>query len=323
MHTKKSKIPVFFTLIGLAIACGTPLDAALQSNASITVGNEGYSVGGFYQTNDARLVDPGRYFRYFQGQDAAGDYAVSSFEAFAKAKSGYGILNTYASATVTNALNNPNNEPYYDPETSNTNPEGVPDTFRASAGAFFGDRITFADTVTPAFIQFDITISASLLSEGINFQDPFGSNYARLFLRQWPAETFTTPTAWLFDEIIRSPGENMDDFSITVTSAPIPVVNGVATFGFQLNSEISFSSVTEDGVTRFGHSDAFHTAVLSGVRGYSESGEVVEGFEFLGASGTDYAAIPEPATYAAILAFGAVGMTAYLKRRRRLAPVSV
>lgn len=212
----------------------------------------------------------------FTGSDASGDEQTMTFDGTGVAQAaGFGILKTGYSGTLWNTFYNSENTPYIDSSTITIDPEGVPDIFDGRATASFTDLLQFGGTAVgyKAVYVFGIT--------GVNSGD---SSWSRLtFAIAGNYESFDLDDPGVSNYVLRSQAYDIS------SSGQTAEVSLSSTFQPQTKSYDSGSDVT-------GSSDFFNTAQLIGLEVYDAQGNLASNVTITGESGTQYNAVPEPAT---------------------------
>lgn len=229
----------------------------------------------------------------FTGLDAFGDEQTMTFDGTGVAQAaGFGILKTGYSGTLWNTFYNSENTPYIDSSTITIDPEGVPDIFDGRATASFTDLLQFGGTAVgyKAVYVFGIT--------GVNSGD---SSWSRLsFAIAGNYESFDLDDPGVSNYVLRSQAYDIS------SSGQTAEVSLSSTFQPQTQSYNSGSTVT-------GSSDFFNTVQLIGLEVYDAQGNLASNVTITGESGTQYNAVPEPATMSLL------ALWAWRKRRKNRA----
>jgi hypothetical protein len=187
---------------------------------------------------------------------------------------------------------------------------GFADSYRATAEAFFFDRIEFGANA-PSELVFEVSLHGSVRGDG---QATFGS----LLGYGWGSE----PVFGI------GLGES-NGWEVRTGTFVVPVVNGVAVFGLKLltNAWIkpSIDGPCDGPDCTHAKADFSHTAFVSQIVGRDADGDVVNGLTARTQSGVAYAlqggtitSTPEPATVA-LMATGLVALVGVTRARRRTA----
>ncbi len=229
----------------------------------------------------------------FTGSDAFGDEQTMTFDGTGVAQAaGFGILKTGYSGSLWNTFYNSENTPYIDSSTITIDPEGVPDIFDGRATASFTDLLQFGGTAVgyKAVYVFGIT--------GVNSGD---SSWSRLtFAIAGNYESFDLDDPGVSNYVLRSQAYDIS------SSGQTAEVSLSSTFQPQTQSHISGSTVT-------GSSDFFNTVQLIGLEVYDPQGNLTTNVTITGESGTQYNAVPEPATMSLL------ALLAWRKKRKKRA----
>jgi len=292
--------------------------AAEISTASVYLGNyladaemQGYylSYGVYEYSHDGTPVDTGMYTRTFNGLNSNGEVGETTLSAQAKAWAGEGALKTYASLLVTNPLVNTDNPGYVFDSSFEVNHQGVPNYYSAWADAYYSDSVTLSASSNISYVTLSLTLDGTFNLP--SYEEGLGASLYTA-LRQndgsspwaWPWETL----AYLYDGV--------SDY--VVLSAPISVVNNTFSFGLTLESGasvVSYDNPWMEGQTFSGTIDFMNTVVISGLQAFDADNNPVNILSAVGSSGYTYvAAVPEPETYAMLLA--GLGLVGAVARRR-------
>ena len=309
--------------LAVGMTLGTPAAYAAEvSNAVIYLGNYLSEEASYYLSDAASdykweggLADTGEYTAIFSGLNAYGDAAEGSISAQAKAWAGQGALKTYASLSVTNPLVNPSNTPYVANNNFDTNPDGIPDYYAASATAYYSDAVTLSAGSTISYVTLSLTLDGNF-----NLPSYEEGQSASLYtaLRQ---NDGSSPWAWPSDNLAYLYG-TISDYAVITT--PIEVIDNSFSFGLMLESwasVISYDNPWMEGQTFSGTIDFMNTVVISGLQAFDADNNPVNILSAVGSSGYTYvAAVPEPETYAMLLAgLGLVGFVAKRRKSQQLA----
>ena len=162
-------------LITAAMGVSLTADAGLYTGASINLGNE-VTTNNHYMVSDAGVsdfdgnpVDTGDYFREFSGVNLNGESAITSFNARAYSQATYGELKTYATATLSNPINpNAENDPFVLDTNFNTNQNGMPAYYGASAVAIFYETLNILSSFSVSSIRLQLAFTGEL-NPSVNF----------------------------------------------------------------------------------------------------------------------------------------------------------
>lgn len=100
--------------------------------------------------------------RTFTGLDSNNNTRIMVFSGESRASSTFGTLRVRASGELTNTFYNPDNEPFYQPDSQIFNPDGVPDLLSLTAQARFEDWIQFGGFVTQLYVSYRFRITGRI-----------------------------------------------------------------------------------------------------------------------------------------------------------------
>lgn len=294
----------------LAAIASTANASNVETNASIYFGNAlttpevGISLmAPVYLSSyePGTTVSTGDFYWSLSGLDSSGQAQTGLFTGSAWAKSDYGVLKAFATATLTNPMVNDANPKYAVSSQSYSfaNPDGIPTVFGAGSASYFSDSISGLSNVSSIQIKLGITGNIDHSNGGI---PNYGSG---LSLLQTPGDNSpnSPDTLSLIDVA------NAGVVDTEVLSYRIAVIDGVARFGFQLSSSVYFAGL--EGGTFSGTVDASHTVKLDMVYGYDAYGNQVSLAGATSGSGAAYiyataATVPEPDSWLLVLIGGLV-----------------
>lgn len=221
----------------------------------------------------------------FHGLDRNGDQQSSTFGGHSTAQVYYGQLKTKAEATLTNSFFNPANAD-----------EGSPNYFVAVGQAKFKDTIKFSGSaLVPTWkVRYTYFLDGAILGNDAytSLLMEVGAEYDNIILDQPDpliAQYWTTKTFEL--------GIHLEhDIEATMLSSVF------------INTEN-----WEDGSTISGASLFDSTAIMTKVQMFDENGIEQFDWSMTSLSGTNYQAVPEPAT----IMVGLMGMLVAARRRRK------
>lgn len=246
-------------------------------------------------------VTTGEFNWSLNGLDSSGHAQTGQFTGSAWAKSDYGVLKAFATATLTNPMVNDANPKYavVSKNYSFVNPNGVPTILGAVSASYFSDSISGLGNVSSIEIKLGITGSIDHPTDGI---PNYGSG---IFLAQTPGD----PSPNSPDTLSLIDFTDAGSIDTEILSYRIAVVDGVARFGFQLATGVFFAGL--EGGTFSGTVDASHTVKIDTVYGYDAYGNQVSLAGATSGSGTAYlyataAAVPEPDGWLLVLIGGLV-----------------
>ena len=238
--------------------------------------------------------NPYTWSRDFTGLDQNGDERTMSISGSAYSSASYGKMHVYGSGSVTNALYNASNPVMVD-SSGNIHEDGIPDFIGIHGNAGWSDTLTYSGLGGPGyyvnyFFRLEGTVSgASDIEAGLNFWTDI------------PGSPSYNPRTNKSHELWVTP--NYD-----VTWGVTNTVN--ADFYAGLSTYLSSHSA---GDSYTATADYGNTVTLVGIVMHDSTGKVVDGWSVNSGSGTQYAAVPEPASCLALTA----GIAGLLARRRR------
>lgn len=295
----------------LFLALGLPLMASAQSSFRIDYANQ--LVPNFYHVVFDRLDSApagqpltSSYSRDLAGRDGNGAAAIFTFSAAGSASSDGGVLRSKVSASLTKPegfYSTGGNTNYVKDTSFTIDPNGLPLTYQASITNSFSDTLTVAGAAGLTSIRLNLSATGR-----IDAPAPNGSS--GYYVDQDSSNTIA---------FYNQPGV-YDTHFLSNAIALTPAGKGqvkLSTWTFiyyDLNWDRLFDAGTYSVATDF------NSLKIESVSGYDSQGNPVDLYSAVGASGTVYAAVPEPATYGLIAGAIALGFAAL---RRRKAPAAV
>lgn len=230
----------------------------------------------------------------FSGLDSNGQQQTMTLNSSAFASAQYGVLKSSAQATINNTFFDSGNPWYWNPNTSEIDENGVPDTFLIAGTSSYTDIFSYTGLGPGFTVNFYYHVDGTLTGD---------TAYNTLRVTNNGVTEF-------FDVEADENGLVNQTF---ITQKYAPNANSQITHTTSLTSGISARVYEMDeGLNLVGESNFANTVSLVGMVAYDASGNVASGWSFTAGSGATYP-VPEPATMS-LLALGAL---AALKRRKK------
>lgn len=302
-HTKSAFCLASVSVIAASLFASSPAHAYRFADAVTYAGNT--NAGGSYvktllDADYTYVGDPaapaatystGPFSYSYHGLDTDGLPGSVEFSGLGMSGADYGSLNVHLETSLDNALLNPGNLLYLDDDTHTINPDGVPTGFSASASAFFADRLFITNAqATHLALEFELAgmIDAPSSVDVRTSVDLYG-------------EDLSTISDFLYSN--HASGAISD----RIMTPLIEISGGQATFRIELSSSVDYNVEWQPelaGTFVSTVSDFSHGLILKDIIGYDASGNRVSLDGITAMSGTTYAvsAVPEPETYALMLA---------------------
>jgi hypothetical protein len=286
----------FLAILALVAVSSIASAQSLTTYTALGAGNTGFQNFGFnaiasdYSGIGATVVAAAT--EQFSGIDRNGNSQTMTFSATGLASAEYGILRTSATGSVSNSFFNSSNPWYYNSDTGSVNENGTPDYIISFGQAQYDDIFTY-NNIGPAvtvnfFFQITGTFSGDAVYHSILVENDTES-----------------------DSIILSPS-NGNVIGQTFVTKNFAIGDGVLNHSVTVLSQFDHRpEFTADGADVSGIADFDNTVILTGMVLKDANGTPVNGWTMTSGSGTNYAAVPEPATLS-ILAIAAL-----IARKRR------
>lgn len=233
----------------------------------------------------------------FTGMNGMGNQQTMNFQSTNRAQSEFGRLHCYASGTVTNTYYNAANPFYYNSTTNTYNTSGSPDGLYSLGFAGFNDTLHFGGALQAGYkARYYFHVDGTNTGPGAVADMSFGiqGNADESFFAFDPGYYNTTWVTQSYDVNGVTPQDVHVQFS---NQFVVDIWNGVP-----------------DGSNISGTSDFFSTLTLAGIEMLDANGNRVTGWTVTSDSGTHYATVPEPASFA-VMIIGAIGLVT--RRRKR------
>lgn len=230
----------------------------------------------------------------FTGVDDFDQPQTMSLGASAFASAQYGILKASASATIDNTFYSSTNNPYWNPNTSTVDENGVPDFFLVAGSASYSDTFTYTGLGAGFTVNFYYQVDGWLLGD-----DP----YTNLIVTNNGNQEIFNAT----------PGQNGFVNQTFITEKYTPVdgkINQSVSFTSGVSSRVNEYS---DGTNLSSTADFSSTVSLVGMVAYDQNGNIATGWSVESGSGTLYP-VPEPATMSIL---GIAALAAAAKKRKK------
>lgn len=206
----------------------------------------------------------------------------------------YGHLHSYTTATLENSYYNAANTPYWNAGSGQPNPGGSPDSLTSLGFAGFSDTLQFGGVLQAGYrARYIFHVDGT--NSGLGGLADMGVSIAGN-----ATEAFFAAGNGSFNEIWATQSYE---------------VNGITpqTIDVQFSSQVVFDTeFIADGANVAGTSNFGSTLSLTRIEMVDANNQLVSGWTVTSASGTNYNAVPEPAT---IAVFG-LGLLAIRRRRR-------
>lgn len=237
----------------------------------------------------------------YSGLNGAGESATMNFEGSATASAQYGIMKTYGHGRLENSFYNSENPIYYNSELNQVNPDGTPDRFISYGQAKYEDFFQYSSPTgnisAGVKVDFWYRIHGTLSGD---------AGYHSVFVENDGDYDYV---------LIQSDGgiTQIDEIWTTkkfVIGADLALQHSATLLSQYDNISTEFWG---DGQLVEGTADFDSTVTLGGMNLYDENDNLIGGWTMNSASGTDYQAVPEPATMT-VLAIAAI---AAIKRHKK------
>ncbi len=276
---------------------------SLSANASVNANNEtSNGVNGYTLVSESS--SDGSYVSAqaapsFTGLDRNGNTQTMTFNGFGNGSATYGGLHIQAGGTVTNTYYNATNPAYVNDDGS-VNPAGSPNYFNTNAYCTFNDTLQYGGTLQAGYqARYIFQVDGASSGYGVltNLEVSIAGNNEQTFSDNGLPGSFNATYATM-DYPIN--GQTPQTVNVTLSG--------------QFNLETSHVA---DGSTITGESNYSDTATLTGIEIVDANGNPVSGATVTSGSGTVYQeVVPEPSTWAALLAGCAVLLVIQRRRSR-------
>jgi hypothetical protein len=236
----------------------------------------------------------------FDGLNSDGDFGTMHFSGSSTASVNFGRLRTQASGTVLNNFYNSDNQLYVEAD-GTINPDGTPDRFVTFSQAQFFDRFRYNGSSVNANVKVNFLYQVSGILEGDSaFLSLLVENdlVSDLFFRQSDGGTTVVNELWATKKFAIGADLQINHFATLVSQFD------------NLSTDFWTEGETVSGFAAFQN-----TVTLVGMNLFDEDDNLLDNWTFESDSGSNYFAIPEPATPLTLL--GLFGLTMFRARQRK------
>lgn len=295
-----------FTAVLTLTYCAFAQSHGLYTSAVVGVTNNGFDTLSMHtldamgSTTGAAVSASG--FGSYGGMNSSGAWDTMSYYGEAKAVSQYGQLKTYGYGKLENSFYNFENPVYYNSDTGEVNPDGTPDRFVSYGQAQYED-------------YFEYSSPTGNMSAGVKVD--FWYYIHGRFQGDGAFHSVLVENDGDYDYILLNSTGGITEINQIWTSKKF-VIGADLALQHKVTMLSQFDNINtqnwDEGSTVEGEANFYNTVTLGGMNLYDENDNLITSWTMSSASGTDYQAVPEPATMTVL----GIAALAALKRKRKI-----